>query len=214
MPNDFDELLAGLDSTIGPEGVDVEQGINEEAVDPCAPRNATEGRKPKPKTPREAAGLEKAPLTARSVRRKSKCLDLSRVKAATDQIGSLPGPDESLHCIMGGDFNGLEIVPAIIDLAGEPAETLYLTTLGFNLAVSAQLCGMIDEGRIRSATVLCSEYFAKVDPKVYAAALVALETRGQRLKAIRNHSKIILAQCGARFFVVETSANLRTCNNI
>ena len=195
-----------------------------DSVEADAPPTAKQPGKPARKTAREKSGLAGSKLTLRTRRTRNTCLDLRKVKAAASQIGRLPDESEAIHCILGGDFNGFDLIPAMLDLSGAPFAALYITTLGFNLANNAQLCDLIDRGAIRSATVLCSEYFASHDPQLYAESQRNLAARGHRIRAARNHSKLILAQTAAslpanatvhpRYFVAESSANLRTCNNL
>jgi hypothetical protein len=59
--------------------------------------------------------------------------DFSQVAHATRLIQSLPDPDETVHCVMDGTFNGIALVPAVIELANKPSEEIIITTLGFNL---------------------------------------------------------------------------------
>ena len=57
---------------------------------------------------------------------------LDKVTAAAQQIGKLPGPGESLHCVLNGTFALFDFIPAAIQLAGAPIEELTVCTLGFS----------------------------------------------------------------------------------
>lgn len=214
MKDDFSDLIGALDDSLDFDAV-------ADTVDAIEAHRPT--TKPKRKTPKEAAGLAGAALTVRTRRNRDTCLDLRKIKAAASQIGRLPDEGEAIHMLLGGDFNGFDLIPAMLDLAGAPFESLYITTLGFNLANNGQLCDLIDAGRIRSATVFCSEYFARTDPDVFNEAAANLAKRGHRMKSARNHSKLILARTAKgvtpadnrdAYYVSESSANLRTCNNL
>jgi len=103
-------------------------------------------------------------------------------------------------------------------MAAEPVD-LTLTTLGFNLSNNGNLCDMLDAGLVRRATVVCSHFFAKADPEVFTVAKEKLEARGQRILVTRNHSKILLFATTSparsrRYWTIEGSANLRSCNNL
>lgn len=164
-----------------------------------------------------AGGLDALPIGKRErIVTKAKArrfYDLSRVPNAAALLGDLPRAGETVHAIMAGDFHAWDLVPAICRMMGEPVD-LTLATLGFNLANNGNLCDMIDAGTVRRVTVLCSHFFAKADPHVYEIAKEKLEARGQRILATRNHAKLLLFAAGRRFYVVEGSANLRSCNNL
>lgn len=142
--------------------------------------------------------------------------DLRGVPNAVRLVRPLPVPGETVHAIMGGDFHAWDLVPAIVELAACPFAELWIATLGFNLGNNGHLCRLIDQGRIQRATILCSDYFAKSDLSVFTESKAALEARGCRLVSSRNHAKVILLAPAGRKdrYVVEGSANLRSCNNL
>jgi len=141
-------------------------------------------------------------------------MDLSKIRAAVGQIQRLPGKEESLHAIMSGDFNGWDLIPAVRELLNRPIDDLTITTLGFNASNNAQLCAMLDAGEVKRVSVLCSHYFKGADPDVYNEAEARLRQRDQRIGAARSHAKVILLASGNARYVVESSANLRSCNNL
>jgi hypothetical protein len=167
----------------------------------------------KKKSPAEALDLKSSNLHLRTRTKRRYFLDLSKINHAAAQIRSLPRNDETLHCVMGGDFNGWDLVPAIHKLARRSIEELYVTTLGFNQNNNSQLCSLIDDGTISRVTVICSDYFRDSSRDLFLSSRHELERRGQRLISSRNHSKILLLLAGAHY-VVESSANLRSCNNL
>ena len=146
--------------------------------------------------------------------RKRVVFDFARVENAARQIKRLPTRHESIHCLMGGDYNGSDIVPAIQSLAGEPIDELHIATLGFNKTNTAQLCGMFDDQVIYRLTIVCSDYFRQTSGDTYTFAEAELAARGQRIVATRNHAKLLLFRIGKARYVVESSANLRSCNNL
>lgn len=137
------------------------------------------------------------------------------IAAGMEQLKALPAPGESLHCIMGGQYHGFDVIPIVQRMSGRPIRSLTIATLGFSKRNTQQLAAMIDTGAITGRIdLLCSEYFAKSDPDIYTAArsAVAQFPHGGRLEMTRNHAKIILADCGrGHRYVVESSANLRSC---
>lgn len=163
--------------------------------------------------PAKETGLDTIRLAHR---RKAKhyTLNTAGIEQATRQIQTLPEPGWSVHCIMGGQYHGFDIIPTIYRLAGEPIERLTIATLSFSKRNLANLAFMLDEKMVKAVELLTSDYFAKADPEIYTAALSELEQRGQRIGFTRNHAKVTcldFATAGA--FVIETSANLRSCVN-
>ncbi len=141
---------------------------------------------------------------------------LAQVDKAATEIGTLPDIDETIHMIMHGSYHGWSTVGGVLKLAS-PATiaTLIVATLGFNAANASELLDMLDDGRVGCVRFVCSCYFQKSCPREFEVLRAGLESRGQQLAALRTHAKIIgCALTDGRQFVVETSANLRSCRNI
>lgn len=191
---------------------DIAQGLQVEAPDEIDFSETGEnGRR---RSPAEDVALDTSSLVKRRRTNFRTFLDLSKVASAVRQIRKLPGNEETLHAIMGGDFNAWELVPAIHEILGRRVNDLVITTLGFNHKNIDQLCAMLDAGAIGRATILCQHYFKNADPDVFNEAADRMAQRRQLLSATRNHSKIILIDAKPAHYVVESSANLRTCNNL
>ena len=140
--------------------------------------------------------------------------DFSQVAHATRLIKTLPTPDETVHCVMDGTFNGIALVPAIIDLAAVPCENLIITTLGFNLRNIECLIELAERGLIKRLSLLCSDYYDKANRQEYAQAKSRIESIEGTIRSGMNHSKILLLDMGQNAYVVESSANLRSCSNV
>ena len=127
----------------------------------------------------------------------------------------LPKDGESLHGIISGKYALFDLVPALLERTGESIADLYLATLGFSKQNGADLIGMLDGRQVRRVAMVCSYYFQKTSPNIYDVVVPELLKRGQRVKAVRSHCKLIVARMtgGARY-VCESSANLRSCVNI
>lgn len=139
--------------------------------------------------------------------------DFSQVANAVNLIKELPGPDETIHCVMDGTFNGIALVPAVIELAGQPVD-LTITTLGFNLRNIECLIELSERKLIKKLSLVCCIYFEAANPHEYQRATQRFATIGATLKANVNHSKILLFDFGHAAYVAESSANLRSCNNL
>lgn len=205
------EITEGIDALAGAP-IDIGDALAGMLEAPAEARTPAATEKPKISAA-EATGLT-APRRVKLKTAASYFYDLSTSRRAIAQIEALPGDGESIHGIMGGDFHGFDLVVAIQELAAEPIGKLTLTTLGFNRHNVAKLCQMIDAGKVGSADILCSEYFSQSDASTFGFAERELTARGSRILACRNHSKIALFSAGARFFTLESSANLRSCNNL
>lgn len=162
--------------------------------------------------PGAALGLRQR-ITTTTTRRRF--YDLRNVPNAVDLLRPLPEENETMHALMGGDFAAWDLVPAILELVGRPAEEACIATLGFNAKNSHHLAELVAAGQIRHVTGVASDYFAKSDPVTFNEAKARLEALGQRLVSYRNHAKILALDFGsAGAFVVEMSSNLRSCSNL
>lgn len=144
---------------------------------------------------------------------KQQFLDDQRKAAAVQHLKTLPKPGYTLHCIMDGTYNAWDLVPAIATLAGG-IKWGAIATLGFNRRQTKHLLEMLDAGTIGEVWFLCSEYYRSVEPATCKDLEEQLTKRGSKFKAMRTHAKIILADTPAGYLVNESSANLRSCNNI
>ena len=136
-----------------------------------------------------------------------------QIAKAVELIAPLPEPDHMLHCLLGDDFNAWEIVPAVLALAGRPAASLYVATLSFNKLAIGHLAELVKQGQIESCDVLCSHYFQATDKVTYRAGRKSLEAVGARIAYTRSHAKVIAIDVGD-CYVIEGSANLRSCYNV
>jgi hypothetical protein len=88
---------------------------------------------------------------------------------------------------------------------------LYLATLSYSRDNLNALVELLDQGQIAAATLITSVYDRANDPDRFAHAQAELTGRGQRLLAMRNHCKIILAAfTDGSSYASESSANLRS----
>lgn len=164
--------------------------------------------------PGEAEGLNTATLSVRTWEKKRIMLNEPGIACAVTQITRLPEPGETFHSIMGGDFHGFDLIPAMQRIAGQPLTGLRIATYSFSQKNILQLCKMIDTGLVTGpVTLVVSIFFAKTDPNVFAKAQQEIASRGGTLAITRNHAKVIAARLGdaGEFIVCETSANLRSC---
>lgn len=137
-------------------------------------------------------------------------------KNAAKALDRLPDLGESIHILMSGNFAGWDYVSAILALA-EPAviDELYVSTLGFSERNGGQLLELLDSGKVGRVWFLCSDYMRKVDAHIYEPLKQALEGRGHKIKAARNHAKILaFALSDGSKISLDGSMNLRSCKNV
>lgn len=141
-----------------------------------------------------------------------------RTTAAVEALRGLPEAGETWHTIMSGSYDSFDLVDAMLQHAA-PAliDDLHLATLGFNAANARRLIALLDAGRVKRCTMIVSCYY-EADPKEAEVCYLLskeLPRRGGWYAATRSHAKIIAAAFDdGRRFVVESSANLRTCRNL
>ncbi len=143
-------------------------------------------------------------------------LDARRVKDAVKHIGRLPAPGESYHLVTAKRYSLWNVVQAVLQLAA-PATIAYfgVATLGFSKQNLEELLSLLDRGQIAKVDFLFSVYFKSNEKEICQRLAHELTTRGHRVVAMLTHAKIMLLELsdGPRY-VVESSANLRSCASI
>lgn len=164
-----------------------------------------------------AAWTDAMPENLRHIRRRVKRRFLHALNAANaaNDLEELPRDGETIHVIMRGNWHAWDLVPAVLRLSKCRIDTLRVATLGFNKDNAVELANLLDQGSIGRVRFLCSVYFRDATQDVYQFLAAELANRGQQLLAMRNHAKLLLFEMenGARY-VVESSANLRSCRNV
>jgi hypothetical protein len=154
----------------------------------------------------------------RHVRRtdKSVMLDARRLQNAIEHIGRLPAPGEAFHLVTAKQYSLWHVIKATLHLAA-PATIAYLgvATLGFSKQNLDELLAEIDSGRIWKCDFLFSVYFKSNERESCERLAHELTTRSHRVVAMLTHAKVLLIETtDNRAFVVESSANLRSCSSI
>lgn len=167
-----------------------------------------------PKTAREETGVKTQETVWRRKPAARSYINAVGVGKCCEQFQRLPGPGESIHVLMGGDYHGFDIIPMLTELGGT-IETLHIATLSFSKGNTLALCELIDSGRVKACHLLASHMFSQKDPEIYGGCCAELRSRGQTIGMTRNHAKIVAAHIvegpAPGFYVFEGSANLRSC---
>jgi len=188
------------------------EGLDFESIENALQTN--QFLKPSEKTiPGVASGIGTRQRTT-TTNTKRRFYDLKNVPNAVRLLDPLPKKNETVHAIMGGDFAAWDLIPAILNLVSKPALELVIATLGFNSKNNYHLGTLLEQKKIGKALVLCSDYFAKSDSSTFREAKIRLESMGSFLVSTRTHAKIIAINFGEVAYVVEGSANMRSCNNL
>ena len=143
-------------------------------------------------------------------------LDARRLANAVEHIGRLPEPGEAFHLVTAKQYSLWHVIKAALQLAA-PAKISRLTvaTLGFSRQNLEELLAALDAGDIGQVDFLFSVYFKSNEKEICERLAHELTTRGQRVVAMLTHAKVLLMETtDGRAFVVESSANLRSCSSI
>jgi hypothetical protein len=136
---------------------------------------------------------------------------------ALEHIGRLPEPNEAYHLVTEKKYSMGHIIPAVLTLAAPVAISyLGIATLSFSQSNLTDLLSLLDAGQIGKVDFAYSIYFKsnnKADCQRLADELGARD--GCRIFAGLVHAKLLLlSMSDGRAFVVESSANLRSCSSI
>jgi hypothetical protein len=143
-------------------------------------------------------------------------LDARRLTNAVEHIGRLPEPGETFHLVTAKSYSLWHVIRAAVRLA-VPTSIAYLgiATLGFSRQNLEDLLGLLDAGQIGKVDFLYSVYFASNEKEICQRLTHELTTRGHRVVAMLTHAKVLLMELtDGRSYVVESSANLRSCSSI
>lgn len=138
--------------------------------------------------------------------------DARRAESARDALGKLPEDGESVHILISGRYSLWDFVPAILETGGEPIESLYIATLGFSKRNVEAMTQLMTDEQISRLKLLASHYFKGTNRDIYAFAVEALAPFPQaEFLSLRTHCKILTVKTATRSLVLESSANLRSC---
>jgi hypothetical protein len=142
----------------------------------------------------------------------------SRTSSAVDALRGLPASGETWHYLMPGSYDSFDLIDAMLEHAGDASiNDLYLATLGFNASNARRLIEMLNVGKVGRCCMVTSTYYESDHKEADTCYKLAQELprHGGWYCATRSHAKIIAAAFDdGRHFVIESSANLRSCRNL
>jgi hypothetical protein len=132
---------------------------------------------------------------------------------AAEALAVLPGPGETLHALMTGRYDLMHLITALVTHLGG-VQALRIATLSYNGRNLAEMVALLDSGRVKTLSLLCSSFFRDHNKELWEETLEDFRARGQRAAAARSHAKVVtLATAEGRRYALEGSANLRTNSN-
>jgi hypothetical protein len=163
------------------------------------------GRTPPDDFEDDGTGLP-APLRAKAAARRT-----AGIREAKQVLEHLPGPGESLHCIVTARLDLTDVVNALLESVG-PCDRMRIATLGFNEKNLRGMLDWLDTGRVRSLAMVASIFFRSHKGDLWERTLTEFRTRGQSAACCHSHAKVVsMAFADGRAFSIEGSANL--CGN-
>jgi len=125
------------------------------------------------------------------------------------QIADLEEGDR-LHAVLPGNFVFAEILTQLAERM--KPESVTLATLSLSKQNVDALAAALDAGHIGRINFLISEYFAATNKAIMQHMEQAAQNRRWRIGTKRTHAKI--ATLDTNHLVIETSANLRSSQNV
>jgi hypothetical protein len=143
-------------------------------------------------------------------------LDGRRLANALEHIGRLPEDGEAFHLITSKKYSLFDIIKATLHLAA-PARLRFLAicTLGFSTSNVQELIQLIDAGQVERVQMLYSVFHKSNEKELCQWLTRELIGRGHQVLAALSHAKLLLMRTSDdRHYVVESSANLRSCSSV
>jgi hypothetical protein len=134
------------------------------------------------------------------------------IAEANGILEHMPGPGESLHCIITARMDLTDIILTMGERAAVPIDRLCIATLGFNDRNLQSMLNWLDAGAVKQLTLLASIFFRSHKGDLWQETLKQFRQRGQRAACCHSHAKVAaMAFANGDRFSIEGSANL--CGN-
>jgi len=135
---------------------------------------------------------------------------------AITHLTPLPEFEESVHMVSNARFDFWDFVPALIKMReGQHITHLVASTWIINRMNLKAMFELFDAGQIRQIDFITGIYFKSRETAIFNAAVEGFQQRGQRFKALLNHSKFISCRFSDGVcLTIESSANFTENGNI
>lgn len=136
-----------------------------------------------------------------------------RPENAAALIANLPEPGETLHGILRGDFVLADIMEPMLKRGRCPH--LLVGTLSMSVNNAQTFVKLFQENLVDRITLVISHYFTSVNKStIYSEIRRILESTKTDIVVMRSHAKVIVMQTAENNYVIESSANLRSSDNL
>lgn len=141
--------------------------------------------------------------------------DARKCQNAIRDIGDLPKRGEVVHLLTAKRFALFNVIEAVLHFRS-PATIRYLAicTLGFSTANVEALAAMLDNNQVEQLDFVFSVFFKSLEKANCERLTVELGRRKARIIALLQHAKILVIEIDGQSYVVESSANLRSCASL
>ena len=149
---------------------------------------------------------------AQNARRRAARKALVKPENAAELVRQIADLEEGdrLHAVIPGNFVFAEILTQLAERM--KPESVTIATLSLAKQNVDALAAALDAGHIGRINFLISEYFAATNKQIMAHMEQAAQNRRWRIGTKRTHAKI--ATLDTNHLVIETSANLRSSQNV
>lgn len=134
-------------------------------------------------------------------------------QSASDLLPELPQPGESIHCLMQGYFDLMQVI-AVTAKRITDLKTLRIATLCYSKRNLQEMCELLEQMPGLHFTLLVSDFFVGNNKEGHAGAVAQLTAfPNVRVSCNRTHCKVTLFESPTHAITFEGSANLRTNRN-
>lgn len=141
---------------------------------------------------------------------------LIRPENADAIVDLLPAAGDTLHGITCGDFVMGDLIGRVVVKKGAPRR-ITISTLSLSVKNVEMFAGILAENEDLEVELLVSHYFQSTNGEIFTAIEALLcEKYPDRFRVAvdRSHAKVLIFDFEEEKWVFETSANLRSSNNI
>ena len=132
---------------------------------------------------------------------------------AQEVIRNIPGPGETVHAVLRGNFVLGDILPYLLSYTGY-CPLLRISSLSISKHNAETLRDLVTGGKVGRTMLIVSHWLkGGHEDTAYRQILTTIGDTGQ-VKAARCHAKMILVRSADFDIVIGGSANLRSCDSL
>jgi hypothetical protein len=115
---------------------------------------------------------------------------MAGLREATEALDKLPGPGESLHVVSTARLDLTDTLAALMVKLSAVSE-MRIATLGYNEKNLAALLEWLDEGAVKTVSLVASLFFRAHKRGLWETTLKQFRQRKQRAACCHSHSKVV-----------------------